>query len=214
MIEIRYIKFKASEFYLTRDDKTPIISGSINFYGIEIEFDEFWRNLPGTKQIEFYKSRNRVQHDLIEGKCILPNEFISDKSPFEMRLISGETIATPWIQVILTEGGPLFGDEPEENMPDDLAYVKTPKDETAISQLRAGEHGLEYSVDGITWESAVNGIPDVPRTPEDESYVRKRGDWIPTEKGEAIADLTSAPTLMDFNNLLAQLRLAGVIKEQ
>lgn len=211
---MRYIKFKASEFALTRDDKTPIVSGSIDFYGIEIELDEFWRNLPGTKQIQFYKSRNRVQCDLIEGKCVLPNEFIADRSPFEMRLSSGDRVATPWIQVMLTEGGPLFSDDPDEDIPEELSYVKTPKGDQAISQLRAGENGLEYSVNGVDWESAINGIPDVPKIPDDVSYVRKRGDWIPEEQGEAISDLTSAPTMADFNNLLAQLRLAGVIKEQ
>lgn len=210
---MRYIKFKASEFSLTRDDKTPIVSGSIDFYGIEIVFDEFWKNLPGTKQLQFYKSRNRVQSDLIEGKCVLPNEFIADKAPFEMRLSSGDTVATPWIPVTLTEGGPLFTDKPDEEIPEDLSFVKTPKGDNAISQLRVGESGLEYSVNGIDWESAINGIPDVPRNSDDISYLRKRGDWIPAEKGEAISDLTSAPTMADFNNLLVQLRTAGVIKE-
>lgn len=211
---MHYIKFKASEFSLLRDDKTPIVSGSIDFYGIEIAFDEFWKNLPGTKQIQFYKSRNRVQSDLVDGKCILPNEFIADKAPFEMRLSSGDTVATPWIPVTLTEGGPMFTDKPDEEIPEELSYVKTPKGDHAISQLRVGESGLEYSVNGIDWEAAINGIPDVPRNTDDISYLRKRGDWIPAEKGEAIADLSSAPTMADFNNLLAQLRLADVIKEQ
>lgn len=211
---MRYIKFKASEFSLAREDKTPIVSGSIDFYGIEIVFDEFWKNLPGTKQLQFYKNRNRVQSDLVEGKCVLPNEFIADKASFEMRMSSGDTIATPWISVVLTEGGPLFTDKPDEDIPENLSFVKTPKGDTAISQLRAGETGLEYSVNGIDWESAINGIPDVPRNSEDASYLRKRGDWIPAEKGEAISDLTGNPTMSDFNNLLAQLRIAGVIKEQ
>lgn len=211
---MRYIKFKASEFSLTRDDKTPIVSGSIDFYGIEITFDELWKNLPGTKQIEFYKSRRYEKLDLVEERCILPNDFIADKAPFEMRLSSGDTIATPWISVTLTEGGPLFADKPDEEIPENLSFVKTPKGDNAISQLRVGENGLEYSINGIDWEAAINGIPDVPRNTDDISYLRKRGDWIPKEKGEAISDISSAPTMTDFNNLLAQLRLAGVIKEQ
>lgn len=211
---MRYIKFKASEFSLTRDDKTPIVSGSIDFYGIEIAFDEFWKNLPGTKQIEYYKSRRYEKFDLVEERCILPNEFIADKAPFEMRLSSGDTIATPWISVMITEGGPLFSDKPDEELPENLSFVKTPKGDNAISQLRVGETGLEYSINGIDWEAAINGIPDVPRNTDDISYLRKRGDWIPKEKGEAISDILSSPTMDDFNNLLAQLRLAGVIKEQ
>ena len=114
----------------------------------------------------------------------------------------------------MSEGGPLFSDIPDEDLPDELSFVKTPKGDNAISQLRVGENGLEYSVNGIDWESAINGISDVPRNSDDVSYMRKRGDWIPEKKGEAILDLTGNPTMEDFNNLLSQLRLAGVIKKQ
>ena len=131
-----------------------------------------------------------------------------------MRVCSGDSFATPWIQVVLSEGGPLFSDIPDEDLPDELSFVKTPKGDNAISQLRVGENGLEYSVNGIDWESAINGISDVPRNSDDVSYMRKRGDWIPEKKGEAILDLTGNPTMEDFNNLLSQLRLAGVIKKQ
>lgn len=210
---MQYIKFRTSGSSLSKNDKTPIISGSINFYGIEIEFDDFWNNLPGTKEVQFCKNRNRVKRDLENGKCIIPNDFIEDKHSFDMRVVSGDRFATPWIPVVLTEGGPLFQDNPEEDLPEDLTYVKTPKGDQAISQLRVGENGLEYSVNGIDWESAINGIPDVPKTIEDMEYLRKRGDWVPIEKGQAIADLTGSPTMTDFNNLLAQLRAAGVISE-
>lgn len=210
---MHYVKFKTVGPTLSKSDKMPIVSGSINFYGIEVEFDDFWNNLSGTKTIQFYKNRNRVEHDLVDGKCVLPNSFIEDKNPFEMRVCSGESFATPWIQVVLSEGGPIFSDIPDEDLPEELTFVKTPKGERGISQLRAGENGLEYSTNGIDWESAINGIPDVPRSSDDISYMRKRGDWVPAEKGNAISDLSGNPTMSDFNNLLAQLRLAGVIKE-
>lgn len=210
---MHYVKFKTVGTTLSKSDKMPIVSGSINFYGIEIEFDDFWKNLSGTKTVQFYKNRNRIENDLVENRCVLPNAFIEDRNPFEMRVCSGDSFATPWIQVVLSEGGPLFSDIPDEDLPEELSFVKTPKGEQAISQLRAGTNGLEYSVNGIDWESAINGIPDVPKTAHDESYLRKRGDWVPTEKGEAILDLVGNPTMSDFNNLLVQLRKAGVISE-
>lgn len=210
---MHYVKFKTVGTTLSKSDKMPIVSGSINFYGIEIEFDDFWNNLSGTKTVQFYKNRNRVEHDLVENRCILPNSFIEDRNPFEMRVCSGDSFATPWIQVMLSEGGPLFSDVPDEDLPEELSYVKTPKGEQAISQLRAGANGLEYSINGIDWESAINGIPDVPRNTDDISYLRKRGDWIPAEKGDAISNILSSPTRDDFNNLLKQLRKAGVILE-
>lgn len=210
---MHYVKFKTVGTTLSKNDKMPIVSGSINFYGIEVEFDDFWNNLSGTKTVQFYKNRNREEYDLVENRCILPNDFIEDRFPFEIRVCSGDSFATPWIQVALSEGGPLFSDVPDEDLPDELSFVKTPKGDSAISQLRFGKTGLEYSINGIDWESAINGIPDVPRSPDGISYTRKRGDWVPSEKGDAIPDLTGNPTMADFNNLLAQLRLAGVIKE-
>lgn len=210
---MHYVKFKTVGTTLSKNDKMPIVSGSINFYGIEIEFDDFWENISGTKTVQFYKNRNRTEHDLVDGRCILPNSFIEDKNPFEMRVCSGDSFATPWIQVILSEGGPIFSDSPDEELPDELSFVKTPKSDNAISQLRVNENILEYSVNGIDWESAVNGIPDVPRNSEDVSYLRKRGDWVPVEKGNAIADIESSPTKEDFNNLLIQLRKSGVISQ-
>lgn len=210
---MHYVKFKTVGTTLSKIDKMPIVSGSVNFYGIEVEFDDFWNNLSGTKTVQFYKNRNRVEHDLIDGRSILPNSFIEDRSPFEMRVCSGDSFATPWIQVILSEGGPLFSDVPDEDLPEDLSFVKTLKGEYAIALLRNGPTGLEYSINGVNWESAINGIPDVPRNTDDISYLRKRGDWIPVEKGNAISDIISSPTMDDFNNLLAQLRKAGVISE-
>jgi len=146
--------------------------------------------------------------------CCSTNTLLVDKAPFEIRVCSGDSFATPWIQVVLSEGGPLFADIPDEDLPEDLSYVKTPKGDLAIALLRNGANGLEYSTNGIDWESAINGIPDVPKTPENLSYKRVRGDWIPAEQGEAIEDLKTAPTMADFNNLLAQLRVAGIIKQE
>lgn len=210
---MHYVKFKTVGTTLSKSDKMPIVSGSMDFYGIEVIFDEFWINIPGTKQVEFYKNRRYEKLDLVEGISILPNEFIADKYPYEMRVSSGNMIATPWISVTLTEGGPLFTDKPDEEIPENLSFVKTPKGDQSISQLRAGTNGLEYSINGIDWESAINGIPDVPRNTDDISYLRKRGDWIPAEKGDAISNILSSPTRDDFNNLLKQLRKAGVISE-
>lgn len=210
---MHYVKFKTVGTTLSKSDKMPIVSGSVNFYGIEVEFDEFWNDLAGTKTVQFYKNRNRIEHDLVDGRCILPNSFIEDRNPFEIRVCSGDSFATPWIQVVLSEGGPLFTDAPDEGLPEELSYVKTLKGEYAIALLRNGSTGLEYSINGVDWESAINGIPDVPRNTEDISYVRKRGDWVPLEKGNAISNILSSPTRDDFNNLLSQLRKAGVISE-
>ena len=42
---MHYVKFKTVGTTLSKSDKMPIVSGSINFYGIEIEFDDFWKKM-------------------------------------------------------------------------------------------------------------------------------------------------------------------------
>ena len=73
-------------------------------------------------------------------------------------------------------------EEPEEEAPSGIEYVKTSSGENAAPYLRAGTNGLEYSQNGEDWNSGVSGVPEVPSRPKDAAYLRKNGDWVNAEE--------------------------------
>lgn len=226
---MKYLEFDIKNMTLVRStgDKTMLLSGAINYFGIHFNYDEEFETLTGVKSIEFYKNRKTVRKDVVDGNVSIPNEMIADKTPFEMRVIAGNVVATPWVSVGITESGSIKLEAPEEELPDTLDYVKTPIGDGAIAEIRAGANGLEYSVDGVNYEQGVNGVPDVPTTPADIAYVRKKGDWVPANLPEAdtlmigtastiatIADPTTATpedTANKLNELITALQVRGVI---
>lgn len=180
---MKYINFdiKGMNISRTNGDKTVLISGAVNYFGLHFNPDTEFASLAGVKYCEFYKNKAIKKIELVDNSCAIPNAFLKDKNPFEIRVISGDMIATPWAVVNITESGVITPDEPEEDAPKNTSYVKTPTGDNAIAFIRGGEKGMEYSLDGEQWENGVNGIPDVPKSKEDISYVRKNGDWVPLE---------------------------------
>lgn len=73
-------------------------------------------------------------------------------------------------------------EEPEEEAPSGMEYVKTQSGENAAPYLRAGTNGLEYSQNGEDWNSGVSGVPEVPARPKDAIFGRTNGDWVRIDK--------------------------------
>lgn len=185
---MKYLEFKVGNLAITRSsqgDKTSPISGSVNYFGVQFEFDEDFDALAGAKAVEFYKSRATIRKELVDGKCLIPNEMLKNKEAFDMRVIVGISVATPWISVAVAESGQIAPEEPAEEVPESMEYVKTQSGDGAVPYIREGEDGLEYSQNGKEWKRGVSGVPEVPskkKNEQDEIYGRKNGDWVPIKE--------------------------------
>ena len=193
---MKYLEYAVKNMSISRksDDKAVLISGAKNYFGLHFDFDEEFSSLAGAKACEFFKNRKAKKVDLIDGFCAIPNEFLADKNPFEIRVISGTMVATPWVVVAITESGSIIPDEPGEEPETGTEYVKTPS-EKAVPYIREGDNGFEYSVDGQNWKKGINGVPDVPSTPADNTYARKNGDWVPIDDAIMTGTATSVAEL-------------------
>lgn len=182
---MKYLEFSVNNMKISKNstDKTALISGAIDFFGVHFEFDEDFKAIPGIKAVEFIKKNNKDRKELVDGKCAIPNWILTDKDVFQIRVTSGTTIGTQWEQVAITEGGIIMPETPDEEPPAMMAYVKTPSGEYEVALIRATTNGLEYSTDGgETWNSGVSGVPEVPARPKDAVYLRKNGDWVNAEE--------------------------------
>lgn len=181
---MKYLEFDVKNMAISRTagDKTALISGAVNYFGLHFNFDEEFVAIPGVKVVEFYKNRNKIRVDLVDNQCAIPNELLTDKANFEIRVVSGNTIGTTWLGVGITESGVIMPEEPEEEAPSGMEYVKTASGENAAPYLRASTNGLEYSQNGEDWNSGVSGVPEVPSRPKGAAYLRKNGDWVNAEE--------------------------------
>lgn len=181
---MKYIEFDVKNMAISRTagDKTALISGAVNYFGLHFNFDDEFAEIQGTKSVEFYKNRNKIRVDLVDNQCAIPNELLTDKANFEIRVVSGNTIGTTWLGVGITESGVIMPEEPEEEAPSGMEYVKTASGENAVPYLRASTNGLEYSQNGEDWNSGVSGVPEVPSRPKGAAYLRKNGDWVNAEE--------------------------------
>lgn len=181
---MKYINYdvKGMAISLTAGEKTKLISGAVNYFGLHFNFDDEFSEIPGVKAVEFFKNKQTRRIDLVDGACAIPNELLTDKNNFEMRVISGNTIGTTWTSVGITESGVILPETPEEELPESMEYVKTYTGDQAAPILRASTNGLEYSQNGEDWNSGVSGVPEVPSRPKDSAYLRKNGDWVNAEE--------------------------------
>ncbi len=205
---MKFLEFDVSNMAISKADKTAFISGAVNYFGIHFNFDEEFQKVAGTKSAEFFKNRNRVRVDLVGDACAVPNEMLADKSSFEVRVISGNMVATPWLSVQVSESGTIQPEIPEEELPETMDYVKTPVGEDAVAMLRKGQSGLEFSQNGEDWESGISGIPDVPKTPKNATYVRKNGDWVQQEEPAQVEGLSG--TAVNIAELSEDADMAAV----
>lgn len=180
---MKYINYDVKNMAISRTtgDKTALISGAVNYFGLHFNFDDEFAAIPGGKAVEFYKNKQTRRVDLVENQCAIPNELLADNKNFEMRVISGNTIGTIWLSVGITESGVIMPEEPEEESPSGMEYVKTASGENAAPYLKATTNGLEYSKDGEIWQSGVSGVPEVEKTKKPKAYLRTYGDWIDAE---------------------------------
>lgn len=218
---MKYLEYEVNNMNISRKpgDKTVLISGAKNYFGLHFTFDEEFSAIAGAKKCEFFKNRKLEKIDLVDGACAIPNEFLADKNSFEIRVVSGTTVATPWVVVTITESGSIMPDEPGEEPETGTEYVKTPS-EKAVPYIRVGDNGFEYSVDGINWKKGINGVPDVPSTPADNTYARKNGDWVPiddaimTGTATAIAELAPSADLTTvigkINEIIGIMNARGI----
>lgn len=181
---MKYINYdvKNMAISLTAGEKTKLISGAVNYFGVHFNFDDEFAAIPGGKAVEFYKNKQTRRVDLVENQCAIPNELLTDKANFEMRVVSGNTIGTTWLSVGITESGVIMPEEPEEEAPSGMEYVKTASGENAAPYLRASTNGLEYSQNGEDWNSGVSGVPEVPTRPKEAIFGRTNGDWVRIDK--------------------------------
>lgn len=208
---MKYLEFNVENMLISKvpGDKTSLVSGAVNYFGMRFNFIDEFGSAAGTKSVEFFKNRNRVRVDLVDGACAVPNEMLIDKAPFEIRIISGNMVATPWISVQVTESGTIQPEVPEEDLPETMDYVKTLVGENAVAMFRKGESGLEFSQNGEDWESGINGIPDVPKTPKNAVYARKNGDWVLQEEPAQVEGLSG--TAVNIAELSGDADMAAVV---
>lgn len=181
---MKYLEFDIQNMAITKNskDKTALISGAVGYFGLHFNFDDEFSAIPGGKLVEFIKKNNKDRRDLVDGKCEIPNWILTDKDQFQIRVTCGTTIGTQWASVNITEGGIIMPEEPEEEAPSGMEYVKTQSGESAAPYLRAASNGLEFSKDGETWEGGISGVPEVPKKPNGGKYVRAYGDWVLQEE--------------------------------
>lgn len=181
---MKYLEFEVKNMAISQSagEKTKLISGAVNYFGLHFKFDDEFAEIPGGKVVEFIKKNNKDSKDIVDGKCEIPNWILTDKDPFQMRVTCGNTIGTQWAQIGITEGGIIIPEEPEEEAPSGMEYVKTQSGENAAPYLRASTNGLEYSQNGENWNSGVSGVPEVPSRPKGAAYLRKNGDWVNAEE--------------------------------
>lgn len=181
---MKYLEFEVKNMAITKSsrDKTALISGAVDYFGLQFTYDDDFSDIPGGKSVEFVKKNNKERRDITEGKCGIPNWILSDKDPFQIRVTCGNTIGTQWAQVGISEGGIIMPEKPEEEAPPSMEYVKTASGENAAPYLRAGTNGLEYSQNGEEWNSGVSGVPEVPARPKDAIFGRTNGDWVRIDK--------------------------------
>lgn len=181
---MKYINYdvKNMAISLAAGEKTKLISGAVNYFGLHFNFDDEFAEIPGAKAVEFFKNKQTRRVDLVDNQCAIPNELLTDKANFEMRVVSGNTIGTTWLGVGITESGIITPEEPEEEALSGMEYVKTASGENAAPYLRASTNGLEYSQNGEDWNSGVSGVPEVPTRPKDAIFGRTNGDWVRIDK--------------------------------
>jgi hypothetical protein len=199
---MKYITVKIQNMAISRSSGDTIIpiSGAVDFFGVDVVMDDDFSGLSGTKSVEFYKNKHTVRVDLIGGQCAIPNDFLKDNKPFDLRVLNGNTVGTTWLTIPVVESGIIMPEDTPSPPPAAYEYVKTESGDTAVPYLRSGTNGLEYSTDGTDWQSGVSGVPDVPSTPAGQKYLRTIGDWVPYE-APATVDLSNYATLTDLSNL-------------
>lgn len=208
---MKYLEFDIKNMTITRTagDKTTLISGAVNYFGLHFNFDEEFASIPGAKAVEFFKNKQTRRVDLVDGSCAIPNELLADKTNFEMRVVSGNTIGTTWANIGITESGIIFPETPEEEIPLSMEYVKTYTGDQAAPLLRAGTNGLEYSQDGEEWNSGVSGVPEVPSRPKEAIYGRTNGDWVRIDK--MLEELQEAVNSATENSAIAEVKVDGEV---
>lgn len=212
---MKYLQFIVKNMTIYRDDadKTVLISGAKNYFGLQFTFDEEFAAIPGIKFVEFYKNRQTIMVDLVDGVCAIPNWVLHDKASFEMRVVSGNTVGTSWTAVGITESGIIPPETPEEELPEGTLFVKTLDGERSVPLLRVSEDGksVEWSVDGTTWNAAISGVPEVPN--DGEEYVRAYGDWRKKSGAETSGGLTGTAaqlSLLDVSETNTQTIVAKI----
>lgn len=207
---MKYLEFDVKNMAISRTagDKTALISGAVNYFGVHFNFDEEFASIPGAKAVEFYKNRNKIRVDLVDGACSIPNELLTDKANFEMRVVSGNTIGTTWASVGITESGVILPETPEEEAPESMEYVKTYTGDQAAPLLRATTNGLEYSTNGEDWNSGVSGVPEVNASPKNAIWGRKWGDWVRIDK--IIDELKEQISAVTGTNAIVEVKVDGI----
>lgn len=181
---MKYINYDVKSMTISpsQGEKTKLISGAVNYFGLHFNFDDEFASIPGGKAVEFFKNKQTRRIDLVDNQCAIPNELLTDKANFEMRVVSGNTIGTTWLSVGITESGIITPEEPEEEAPSGMEYVKTVSGDEAVPYLREVSNGLEYSKDGLDWNSGLDGVPEVPATPKGAVFGRANKDWVRIDK--------------------------------
>ena len=79
---MKYLEYSVKNMTISKDtsDKTVLISGAKNYFGLHFSFDDEFSALAGTKAVEFYKNRKTARVDLVDGACAIPNDFLTDKN--------------------------------------------------------------------------------------------------------------------------------------
>lgn len=168
------LTFTVKDLTLARKsgEKSMLISGSNEYFRFVFEFDEEFEGIPGTKSVEFFKNRTRQRVDLGgDNTCIVPSNFLEDRNSLEIRVIAGQTVATPWVSVQIVESGVIDPENPDEEEPSGgTGYVKSPTGDSQVAQVRKGEGGgLEFSQNGSEFASVIGNPRPVNALTEEET---------------------------------------------
>lgn len=208
---MKYINYEIKNMTISRVSAASVgnpISGAMNYFGVHFDFDEEFSQIAGAKACEFYKNRKTIKVDLVDGQCAIPNEFLADKTPFEMRVVSGTMIGTPWIAVTITESGTVLSGEPEEEAEPGTEYVRTVSGDEAVALFKAENGKLMFSQNGKDFIPGLDGVPEVPATPKDATYVRKNGDWVEFEAPQVVEGLAGTASALTELDPAADLQTA------
>ncbi len=197
---MKYLEYEVKNNTLVRvaGDKTTLISGAVNYFGMHFTFDEEFTNVGGDKSVEFFKERVREKVQLDGGGlCAIPNSFLENEAAIEFRVVAGSTLATPWVSLGITKSGAILPEGPAEPAPVGTEYVTSEQGDKQIAKLRLGDDGgLEYSHNGSDFKAAAG----------------EKAEATDITLADSMVESNAGALLAKLNEVINALQAHGIVK--
>lgn len=184
-----YLKFKVSDFDITRKDKINITTGTKNYVILEFEFSDNWGNLESIAIIS-KKGIETVHISIVNNECQLPNEFMETSGYIYISVISGDLKTVDAVVVNVRESGFSYTNEPAVPPTPKHKYVQSPT-ENLVSQIRYTDE-FEFLFDD-EWKKIKSSTSSGDKGNDgksayelaiEEGFVGTLNDWLNSLKGE------------------------------